>query len=54
MGAFPADEALIVVDGWTVSVAEGGMTGVAIAPNVEAQPGHWPETGLPYQTVGLR
>jgi hypothetical protein len=35
-------------------VAEGGTTGVAIAPNVEAQPGHWPVTGLPYQTVGLR
>ncbi len=54
MGAFPGDEALIVVDGWNVSVAEGGTTGVAIAPNLDAQPEHSPVTGLPYQTVGLR
>jgi hypothetical protein len=54
MGAFPADEALVVVDGWNVSVAEGGTTGVAIAPNLDAQPEHSPVTGLPYQTVGLR
>jgi len=28
--------------------------GVSIAPNVDADPEHWPATGLPFQTVGLR
>jgi beta-mannosidase len=48
------EEALVTVDGWNVSVASASSQGVAIAPNVEAQPEHWPVTGLPYQTVGLR
>ena len=46
--------AQVVVDGWNVSVTPVGHQGISIAPNVEAQPDHWPTTGLPYQTVGLR
>jgi hypothetical protein len=47
-------DALVVVDGWNVSVAPASAPGVSIAPNVEAQPDHWPVTGLPFQTVALR
>jgi len=35
----------------TVAAAEHG---VAIAPNLDAQPSHWPATGLPLATTGLR
>jgi beta-galactosidase/beta-glucuronidase len=52
--SFKDEDALVVVDGWNVTVAPASSEGVAIAPNVEAQPDHWPTTGLPYQTVGLR
>jgi beta-galactosidase/beta-glucuronidase len=52
--AFKGEDALVVVDGWNVTVAPTSSTGAAVAPNVEAQPDHWPTTGLPYQTVGLR
>jgi hypothetical protein len=48
------EDALVVVDGWNVTVAPASAPGVSIAPNVEAQPDHWPTTGLPYQTVALR
>jgi hypothetical protein len=48
----PAAE--VVVDGWNVTVAPASAPGVSIAPNVEAQPDHWPTTHLPFQTVGLR
>jgi hypothetical protein len=51
---FNGEEALVVVDGWNVTVAPGSAEGVSIAPNLEAQPDHWPVTGLPFQTVGLR
>ena len=44
----------VVVDGWNVTVAPASAPGVSIAPNIDAEPGHWPTTGLPYQTVGLR
>jgi hypothetical protein len=47
-------DALIVVDGWNVQITPTSAAGVAIAPNVEAQVSHWPVTGLPFQTVGLR
>ncbi len=43
-------EALVLVDGWNVTV----KAAAGIAPNVNAQPDHWPETGLPFQTAGLR
>jgi hypothetical protein len=48
------DGAQVVVDGWNVTVAPAGGKGVSIAPNVDADPEHWPATGLPFQTVGLR
>jgi beta-galactosidase/beta-glucuronidase len=47
-------DALVVVDGWNVQITPASAAGVAIAPNVEAQVSHWPVTGLPFQTVGLR
>jgi hypothetical protein len=53
-GDFRGEDAQVVVDGWNVSVVPARAPGVSIAPNVEAQPDHWPSTGLPYQTVGLR
>jgi hypothetical protein len=46
--------AQVVVDGWNVSVAPASANGVTIAPNVDAQPDHSPNTGLPFQTTGLR
>lgn len=51
---FKNDDALVVVDGWNVTVAAGATGGVEVDANVEAQPTHWPLTGLPYQTIGLR
>jgi len=48
------EDALVMVDGWNTTVAAASARGVAIAPNVDAQPGHSPETGLPFQTEGLR
>ena len=52
--AFNGEDALVVVDGWNVTVAPASSAGVSIAPNIDAQPGHWPATGLPFQTVDLR
>ncbi|MGB6975665.1 MAG: sugar-binding domain-containing protein [Terracidiphilus sp.] len=51
---FKGEDALVVFDGWNVTVAPATSAGVSIAPNVEAQPDSWPDTGLPYQTTGLR
>ncbi len=48
------EDALVMVDGWNTTVAPSSAKGVAIAPNVDAQPTHSPETGLPFQTEGLR
>jgi hypothetical protein len=48
------EDALVLVDGWNATVAAGSAKGVSIAPNVDAQPSHSPETGLPFQTEGLR
>ncbi len=47
-------DAVIAVDGWNVSVEPASFHGVAIAPNIDAQPDHSPETGLPLATAGLR
>ena len=47
------DDALVVLDGWNTTVTAASADGVSIAPNLEAQPGSWPTTGLPFQTVGL-
>jgi hypothetical protein len=51
---FDGEDALVVVDGWNVTVAPASAADVSIAPNVDAQPEHSPVTGLPFQTVGLR
>ena len=51
---FHGEDALIVVDGWNVSVAPVSFPGVAVAPNLEAEPDGSPETGLPWATTGLR
>jgi hypothetical protein len=51
---FKGENALVVVDGWNVTVAPSSCAGVSIAPNVEADPNHSPVTGLPFQTAGLR
>jgi hypothetical protein len=46
--------ALVVFDGWNVTVAPASFAGVSVAPNLEAQPDNSPATGLPFQTTGLR
>jgi Exo-beta-D-glucosaminidase Ig-fold domain/Glycosyl hydrolase 2 galactose-binding domain-like/Glycosyl hydrolases family 2/Glycosyl hydrolases family 2, TIM barrel domain len=51
---FSGEDALIVVDGWNVTAAQATFAHVTVAPNVEAQPNHWPATGLPFATTGLR
>ncbi|MDE3188158.1 MAG: glycoside hydrolase family 2 [Acidobacteriota bacterium] len=52
--AFNGEDALVVLDGWNVTVSPATFPGVAVEPNVEAQPGRWPVTGLPFQTMNLR
>ncbi len=49
-----SENALVVLDGWNTTVTPTSAPGVSIAPNVDAQPDHWPTTGLPFQTEGLR
>ncbi len=51
---FKGEDALIVVDGWNVTVTPASFPGVSVAPNLDAQPDHWPATGLPIATEGLR
>jgi hypothetical protein len=48
------EDALVVLDGWNTSVAPAAAAGVAMETNVEADPGHSPKTGLPFQKTGLR
>jgi hypothetical protein len=50
---FQQQNALVVFDGWNVTVAPADFAGVSVAPNLDAQPDRWPETGLPIQTAGL-
>ena len=54
MSQFKDEDALVVVDGWNVTVEPVTGNGVRVETNVEAQPEHWPVTGLPFQTEGLR
>jgi Exo-beta-D-glucosaminidase Ig-fold domain len=54
LGVNKPTDALIVVDGWNVSVEPATLRGIAIAPNLDAQPDRSPETGLPIATAGLR
>ena len=51
---FNGEDALVVFDGWNVTVAPASFAGISVAPNLEAQPGNSPATGLPLQTTGLR
>jgi hypothetical protein len=51
---FKGENALVVFDGWNIIVAPSSFPGAAVAPNIDAQPSHWPVTGLPFQTTGLR
>jgi hypothetical protein len=51
---FNGEDALVMLDGWNVTVAPSTQKSVAIAPNLDAQPEHSPQTGLPFQTEGLR
>ena len=51
---FKGERALLAFDGWNVTAAPASFAGVSVAPNLEAQPNHWPVTGLPFQTAGLR
>ncbi len=51
---FKGEDALIVVDGWNVTVEPASFPGAAVAPNIDARPDHWPVTGLPFATEGLR
>jgi hypothetical protein len=48
------EDALVMLDGWNTTVAPSSAQGVAIAPNVDAQPSQSAQTGLPMQTEGLR
>ncbi len=48
------EDALVVTDGWNLDVAPATAAGVSMGLNVDAQVAHWPVTGLPFQTVGLR
>ena len=52
--AFKGEDALVLVDGWNVSVTPATAAGVSIAPNTAAIPANSPTTGLPFQTTGLR
>ena len=51
---FNGEDALVVFDGWNVTVAPASFSGAAVAPNLDAQPDHSPASGLLYQTAGLR
>ena len=51
---FNGENTLVVLDGWNVTVAPIKEKNVSIAPNEEAEPENSPETGLPFQTEGLR
>ncbi|MGC1463430.1 MAG: sugar-binding domain-containing protein [Terracidiphilus sp.] len=51
---FNGENALVVFDGWNVTVAAAKFHGARVAPNAEADPAYSPVTGLPFQTVGLR
>lgn len=51
---FNGDGALVELDGWNVSVTAASFSGIRIEPNLNAQPDHWPVTGLPFETSALR
>ncbi len=45
--ALNGDTPLVTVDGWNIDVTPSSTSTVAIAPNLDAQPGHSPVTGIP-------
>jgi hypothetical protein len=51
---FHGEAALIVIDGWNVTVAPSSFPAASIKPNLDAQPDRSPATGLPFATEGLR
>jgi hypothetical protein len=51
---FNGEDALVVVDGWNVSVTPASFTGIAVAPNTEAMPENSPDTHFAVATEGLR
>lgn len=51
---FHGEDALLVFDGWNVTVEPAFFDGASVAPNREAQPENSSATGLPYATAGLR
>ena len=44
---FAGERPLVVLDGWNTTVAPAKFAGVAVEPNLEAEPDRWPATGLP-------
>ena len=51
---FHGEAALIVIDGWNVTVTPASFAAASVKPNLDAQPDRWPATGLPFATTGLR
>ena len=51
---FHGEAALIVVDGWNVTVKPVQSAAASIKPNLDAQPERSPATGLPFASAGLR
>ncbi|HWT65848.1 MAG TPA: glycoside hydrolase family 2 TIM barrel-domain containing protein, partial [Terracidiphilus sp.] len=51
---FNGEDALVTVDGWNTTVQPASFKGVAVAPNVDADPMHSPDTGFAWATEGLR
>ena len=51
---FGGEDPLVTVDGWNVSVTPATFGNASVAPNLDAQPDHWPTTGLPIATEALR
>ena len=51
---FNGEDALVTVDGWNTTVQAASFKGVAVAPNLDADPMHSPDTGFAVATEGLR
>jgi hypothetical protein len=51
---FNGEDALVTVDGWNTTVQPASFKGISIAPNLDADPAHSPDTGFVVATEGLR
>ena len=51
---FNGEDALVTVDGWNTTVQPASFKGVAVAPNLDADPAHSLDTGFAIATEGLR